>query len=272
MRAGSPPRSPSGNAPPRVHRLTLAYLGTPFLGWQRQAHGPTVQQTVESALASIWGQPITLHGSGRTDTGVHARAQIAHFTAPPRLPPPVLLPALNHHLPPEIRVLRASYAPQTFHSRFSAIAKEYRYELAFGPTQSPFRLGLEWFLPRPPDLRLLTAALNIFTGTHDFAAFTSNPGYARASTTRTLHLCQLRPRPHAVTLIFVGDGFLYRMVRNLVGAAIKVARGRLTPEQLAAILASRNRSQAPASAPACGLYLHRVFYDSASLQRRLGRT
>lgn len=256
---------------PRIHRLTLAYLGQPFLGWQRQPGGLTVQQAIEEAVAAIWGQPFTVHGSGRTDTGVHARAQVAHFEAPPRLPLPTLVTALNSHLPPEIRVLRASFAAPGFHSRFSAVGKEYRYELAFGPCQSPFRLGLEWFLPRAPNLPQLAEALHLFQGTHDFAAFTSNPGYPRSSTIRTLHLCQCRPRRGGVELIFVGDGFLYRMVRNLVGAVVKVARGRLSLEALAAILASRNRSQAPATAPACGLYLHRVFYDAASLQRRLGR-
>lgn len=266
-----PKRHISGAVRPRIHRLTLAYRGTPFLGWQRQANGLTVQECVESALATCWGEPITLHGSGRTDTGVHARAQVAHFEAIPRLPPRVLVSALNHHLPPEIRILKATFAPPGFHSRFSAIAKEYHYEISFTPSQSPFRLDLEWYLPRPPDLDRLAAALARFEGTHDFAAFSSNPGYARSSTVRTLHLCRVRARGGQATLIFVGDGFLYRMVRNLVGAAVKVARGRLSPDDLSLILAGRNRSRAPATAPACGLYLHRVYYDHTTLQRRLGR-
>jgi tRNA pseudouridine38-40 synthase len=263
----------SGNksAPRRIYHLTLAYKGTPFLGWQRQPNGPTVQEHLETALARFWKRPVIVHGSGRTDTGVHAHAQTAHFTEEPRFPPATLQAGLNHSLPPEIRITACRLAPANFHARFSAIGKEYEYWIENAPVASPFHLDLRWHLPRPLNLPALTEALKLFEGTHDFASFTSNPGYERTNTIRTIHRAQIQKSGPLIRIRVTGNGFLFRMVRNLVGATVKVGHGRLTLEELSQILAARKRSGAPPSAPAHGLYLHRVYYDESTLQRRLNR-
>ncbi|MDR1144565.1 MAG: tRNA pseudouridine(38-40) synthase TruA [Verrucomicrobiales bacterium] len=246
---------------PRVHRLTVQYDGTPFAGWQRQRDPNTVQGHLERALAQCWGRPLPLAGSGRTDAGVHADAQVATFTAPAKFKSlAALQAALNYHLPPQIRVTRATYAAAAFHARFSATGKEYRYRIYNHPCHNPFELHRAWHLPRPLTVTAMRRAARLFVGEHDFASFTSNPGYARKTTVRRVTRVTISVRGPVMELRFRGNGFLYRMVRNLVGALVKVGQSRLTISELQTILNAKTRSVAPNTAPACGLYLRRVFY------------
>lgn len=245
----------------RVHRLVLAYDGGPFKGWQRQGSEPTVQLALEAAVARIWGRPLHVHGSGRTDAGVHALAQVATFTAPAKFTDMARLrAALNNNLPGAIRVLRAAPAREGFHARFSATGKQYLYRIHNHEIMPPLELGRAWHLPRTLDLEAMRRAATLLVGTHDFASFTSNPGYERETTVRTIQRAELKRRGARVEFRIRGDGFLYRMVRNLVGGLVKVGYHRLTVDEFARVFAARTRTAAPNTAPACGLYLERVFY------------
>lgn len=247
--------------PEANHRLVIAYDGTPYQGWQIQGNAPTVQLHLESALTALWQQPVRLHGSGRTDTGVHAHGQVAHFQAPKKFSSPERLrDAIHAHLPATIRIRSAAFVPLSFHARFSARGKEYHYRIIHGGEESPFEVNYAWQLRRTLDVEKMKHASRLLLGEHDFAAFASNPGYARESTIRTLYRIDLGTRGHRLTLRFTGSGFLYRMVRNLTGALVRVGDGRLTPDNLKAILQSRKRSSAPPPAPAGGLTLYRVYY------------
>ncbi len=241
-------------------RLTIAYDGAPFAGWQSQAGGNTVQDAIEAALARIAQAPIRLHGAGRTDAGVHALAQIAHYDSPAgsRLSAAEWLRALNGILPPTVRILRAARARPDFHARFDAVGKIYRYDLWTGPVLPPHLSMRAWHLYRSPDLETLRSTLRLFEGTHDFRAFSANRGTPVADTVRTIESIRLARSGHNLRLTFEGDGFLYKMVRMLVGAGIRVAVGR---EQESAIRELLDRpGRWTQVAPADGLYLVRVRY------------
>jgi len=246
---------------PQTFKLTLAYRGSDFYGWQRQDPHPTVQLALENALKKIFGKPVPVAGSGRTDRGVHALGQVASCTLPALHPPATLLRALNFHLPSGVRVLSLEKARPKFHARFSAKGKAYLYRIINDPFLHPMEMGRAWHVPRPLDLAAMRRATRLFTGKHDFASFTSNPGYKRESTIRRLRAVRIVRKPGSVLeFTFDGDGFLYRMVRNLVGALVKVGQGRLSVSELKKILAARCRSTAPPTAPAEGLYLLKVRY------------
>jgi tRNA pseudouridine38-40 synthase len=245
----------------QTFKLTLAYRGSDFYGWQRQDPHPTVQLALENALKKIFGKPIHVAGSGRTDRGVHALGQVASCTLPASHPPATLLRALNFHLPPGVRVLSVQKAKPRFHARFSAKGKTYQYRIINSSFLHPMEIGRAWHVPRPLDLASMRRATRLFAGKHDFASFTSNPGYERESTIRRLRTVRIVRKPGSVLeFTFDGDGFLYRMVRNLVGALVKVGQGRLSVAELKTILAARSRSTAPPTAPADGLYLVKVRY------------
>ena len=242
-------------------KLTLAYRGSDFFGWQRQDPHPTVQLALESALKNIYGKSFPVAGSGRTDRGVHALGQVASCILPATHAPATLLRALNFHLPPGVRVLSIRKAAPKFHARFSAKGKSYLYRIVNAPFLPPMEIGRAWHVPRPLDLKAVRRAARLLTGTRDFASFTSNPGYERESTVRRLRSIRITRKPGSVLeMTFSGDGFLYRMVRNLVGALVKVGHGRLSAAELKTILAARSRSHAPPTAPAEGLYLFQVRY------------
>ena len=245
----------------QTFKLTLAYRGQDFYGWQRQDPHPTVQLALENALRKIYGQPFHVAGSGRTDRGVHALGQVASVQLPPTHAPAILLRALNFHLPAGIRVLSVHKEKPKFHARFSARGKTYLYRIVNAPFLHPMEMGRAWHVPRPLDLKAVRQGARLFVGKHDFASFTSNPGYKRESTVRHLHSLRIIRKPgNVLELSFAGDGFLYRMVRNLVGALVKVGHGRLPVAELKKILSARSRSTAPPTAPAEGLYLLQVRY------------
>lgn len=242
------------------HRLTVAYRGTEFSGWQRQTDKRTVQGCLETALKTLWGHEISLQGSGRTDTGVHALGQVASFNAPRLHTGPVLQRALNANLPRDMRVVKCRLVAPSFHARFDAQGKTYRYLIWNHLVQDPFTLDTHWHLPRPLDLAAMRRAAKSLVGEHDFASFTSNPGYERETTARMMRRVSIVRDGSALVFHFTADGFLYRMVRNLVGALVKVGHGKISVADFVAILRACSRSSAPATAPACGLYLMHVSY------------
>lgn len=256
--------APAAPPVPKVRlRLVLAYEGTHYQGWQTQKVGRGVQAVVEEALQRIFPGASALHGSSRTDTGVHAAGFVAHVDIPRtewRMTPRKLVLALNAHLPEDIRVFRANRAKPDFHARFHARGKEYRYHIWNAPAADPLTRRHAWHVPRPLDVGRMREAARHFEGRHDFASFTANPGYARANTVRTLTQCAVRRRGPAMTIVIVGDGFLYKMCRGLAGTLVQVGLGRIAPDRIPAILAGRDRRIAGMTAPALGLVLWRVIY------------
>jgi tRNA pseudouridine38-40 synthase len=242
------------------HKLTIAYRGTEFSGWQRQAAKRTVQGCIEDALEKIWGEKISLQGSGRTDTGVHALGQVASFNARRLHAEAVLRRALNANLSRDVRIVKCRLVSPAFHARFDAMGKTYRYLIWNHLVQDPFTLDTHWHVPRPLDLPAMRRAARLLVGRHDFASFTSNPGYERESTVRTMRRVSVARDGAVVVFHFTAEGYLYRMVRNLVGALAKVGLGKITVDDFGKILRACSRSEAPATAPACGLYLMNVTY------------
>lgn len=242
------------------HKLTIAYRGTDFAGWQRQPAKRTVQECIEAALEKIWGAKIILQGSGRTDTGVHALGQVASFNAPRLHTGTILQRALNANLPRDVRIVRCRLVSPAFHARFDARGKTYRYLIWNRLVQDPFTLDTHWHVPRELDLAAMRRAARLLLGRHDFASFTSNPGYERESTVRTMRRASVVRDGAAIVFHFTADGFLYRMVRNLVGALARVGLGKMSVADFQHVLHACSRSEAPATAPACGLYLMQVTY------------
>lgn len=253
--------------PKRLYKLTIAYDGTPFRGWQRQGELPTVQLAIEHALKKCWGYPITLHGSGRTDTGVHALGQVAHFEAEKKFDTHTVVRALNHNLPPSVQVLKAYFAPEGFHARFWAIGKVYIYRIWNAPIFCPFEVNRSYFIPQELDLKGVRKAAKYLVGRHDFASFTSNPGYVRKGTVRVIHDIRFTRKGSIIEGRFHGNGFMYRMVRNLIGALVRVGLNKMKPEEVAHILAAKKRMAAPNTAPACGLYLAKVLHGKCSVPK-----
>lgn len=244
-------------------RLLIAYDGRPFRGWQSQATKDAVQDHLEAAFAQTLGEKVSVQGSGRTDAGVHALAQVAHADVPrDRLPLAAWPGALNHFLPHEIRVLRVTRAASDFHARFDARGKIYVYRIWNAPCLHPLEIGRAWHLPGALDRDLLRAGAALLTGRHDFAGFAANraPGYAAEDTVRTLRRITLAERGSLLTLRFEGDGFLYKMVRLLTGTLVRCAQGRAELDFIRALLAEKGARKTSFAAPAAGLYLARVLY------------
>ena len=248
-------------------KLTIAYDGSPFGGWQLQPDTDTIQGRLEGALAEIAKEPLRIHGSGRTDSGVHAAGQVAHFDPPAELTmnPVNWVAALNTKLPAAIRVLECEEVPDDFHACFSALSKTYHYELSTTPILPPFQAGRAWHLHRQLDPATLEDSLALFRGRHDFRAFSAYRGNETAETDfqRTLHETSLAPLPQGYLLTFSGEGFLYKMVRLLIGAAVKTAQGYVRLDDLADLLdppPELPRGKSPLCAPAEGLSLHEVNY------------
>ncbi len=257
--------------PPLVgHRIELAYVGTAFAGWQRQRGMPSIQEALESAVERIWGRPIAVTGASRTDAGVHAVRQAVSFSAPRKLAPAELQRALNYFLPVAIRVRGVKLVDPEFHARFAAEAKTYEYRVWNDAVLDPFLADRVWHVPLPLAMPAMQEAAELFLGTKDFSAFATNSGQAYSTAVRTISDLALHRRGPSVRIRVTGDGFLYHMVRNIVGALIRVGKGRLTPRELQEILESRDRRRAPASAPPWGLYLLRVHYAPKGRTRRAG--
>lgn len=242
------------------YQLTLAYDGTAYGGWQVQPNAPTVQAELERELGVLCGETVKVHGSGRTDQGVHARGQVAHFDTALIIDPAALVRAINCRLPGDIRVHRAATVAPDFHARKSAIGKQYRYLIRNTPVMPPCRRLYETHVSRPLDVDRMRAAAAGLVGRHDFVAFSSNPDRVVDSTVRELFRLDVRRRGSLVTIIADGDGFLYKMVRSLAGWLLRVGEGHDDPAAAADILVSGLRTARVPTAPPQGLSLWQVRY------------
>ena len=257
---------PNEPAAPRFKRerrlkLIIAYDGAGFSGWQSQARGDTIQDRIEAAFAKVLGQKLRVHGAGRTDAGVHALGQCAHIDLPPtRLTPTVLVSAVNASLPPQIRILRCRFVARTFHARFLSRGKVYRYRLATTPVLSPFERGRAWHVTGALDDSALRACARLFVGRHDFAGFAANRGHPVTSTIRTIRKVRVRRTSSITEIEIEGDGFLYKMVRLMVGAMVQCAQGKRSLGQVRDRLHGLALERARFVAPAEGLTLVRVTY------------
>ena len=244
----------------RTIKLVVQYDGSDFVGWQRQGKGESVQGLIEQALAIIDGAPVTLHGAGRTDAGVHAMGQVASARMTSPIEDWQLVRALNAHLPESIRVTELTTVPDEFHARFSATAKTYQYRIWNGRTVPPFIRRYAWHVIEPLDVMKMQQASQAIPGEHDFAAFRSARG-VNHSTVRELTSAGWR-REGEATLVFEidGKGFLRYMVRSLVGTLVEIGRGQRPVEDIGRLLEAPDRSQAGRTAPARGLFLMKVEY------------
>jgi tRNA pseudouridine38-40 synthase len=246
-------------------KLILAYDGAEFSGWQVQPDAITIQGTLASAIGRVTGEKVLPQGSGRTDAGVHALAQVATFATESPIPAQNLVKAINDILPSSIRVLEASEAPPDFHARKSAHAKTYRYRMYRGAICPPFLARYVWHYPYPLDENAMLCAAGLVTGEHDFTSFAavdSERGREdeTISNVRRIFASTWERAGEELVYIVRGSGFLHHMVRNLVGTFVLVGKGTMEPEQISGILAARDRSAAGATAPAGGLYLVNVEY------------
>ena len=245
------------------YKLVIAYDGEGYEGWQVQKIGTGVQEIVERALAKLFPSSPRLHSSSRTDTGVHALGMVAHFSVPDaeaRMDGRKLALAVNAHLPGDVRVMSAAPVRGTFHARFDAERKQYRYFVWNHPAMNPLLRRTAWHVTRPLDLAKMRAAAKYFVGRHDFRSFTANPGYARTSTVRKLTRCDVLRSGAEFRFIIEGEGFLYKMCRAMVGTLVQAGLGRFPPEEIKTMLAKTDRRVAGMTAPALGLVLWKVYY------------
>lgn len=244
-------------------KLTIAYDGLQYVGWQTQAQGMAVQQKIEQALSQLFpGKPI-LHSSSRTDTGVHALGMVAHVEIPKaqfRMTPYKMVLAVNAHLPPDIRILSAARCKADFHARFDAKGKQYRYFVWNHAAHSPLVRNQSWHVPKKLNLAAMREAAAKLVGEKDFRAFATNRNYPFNSTVRTLFRCDIRRHGCMFVFVIEGNGFLYKMCRGIVGTLVQVGLGKLQAADMEAILAGKNRSESGMTAPAQGLVLWKVFY------------
>ena len=243
-------------------KCLCAYDGGKFSGWQSQVNGLAVQDVLEARLAAVLGAPVRIHGSGRTDAGVHASGQVFHFDAGWAHGPDKLAAALRHRLDRAIQIISIRTAAADFHARFSATGKSYSYHLHLGDAD-PFTRPYCWALLRPLDLGAVTAAAALLVGRHDFKAFSALNGSEdgdRADTVRHLRRLEVAKRGRSLRVTAEADGFLYKMARRLVGALVGAGEAKLSGADLQALLASGVRTARIETAPPQGLFLRRVSY------------
>ena len=251
-------------------RLIISYDGTNYVGWQVQPNGVSVQELLEKALLELTGQQIRIEGSGRTDSGVHARAQVAHFDTSVRMAADKFAIAMNMHLPEDIRVLYSEECDPSFHARFSAKRKEYAYTLQLGSHADVFTRLTALHLHYTPDLESMRAAAEAILGTHDFNAFKCT-GSSMENTVRTITRSEWIRNGQFLTYYVEGNGFLYNMVRILVGTMLEIGSGKRPVSDIRKALESRDRKDAGATAPAHGLCLMRVVYPDFDTEEVLNR-
>lgn len=240
--------------------IGIEYDGSCFHGWQSQPSGNTVQDHLERALASISGETIRVAAAGRTDTGVHAIAQVAHFETPVARPLTAWVRGVNTLLPQSIAVAWAAPVADDFHARYSAVSRTYAYVLYNHPVRPALFSGKVGWLHAPLDLAAMQAALAHLPGEHDFSAFRSSECQAK-SPVRVLSACAIAQEGAYFRFTFTANGFLHHMVRNIVGALVYVGKGAHPPEWLGELLAGRDRARAAPTFEACGLYFAGVDYD-----------
>jgi tRNA pseudouridine38-40 synthase len=245
-------------------KLTLEYDGAPFVGWQVQPNGPSVQGVLQEAIGKLCGSPLRVTGAGRTDAGVHARGQVASFEAPRELPLSAWSSGLNAHLPPEISCVRAEEAPPGFDARRWARGKRYVYEIVRSPVRSPLSRGRVWEIRRPLDTDAMRVAASVLCGRHDFSAFRAADCPAN-TTVREVRRLDVEvesrgPDAERVRITIEATAFLKHMVRNIAGTLVEVGHGKRDRGSVEELLESRDRTRAGPTAPAHGLCLDEVFY------------
>lgn len=245
-------------------KLMISYDGSEFCGWQSQARGRSIQRTLEEAISQVCGVPIRLHGSGRTDAGVHALGQIAHFDTQIVHAPDVWLRALNHYLPDDVRVIKVGRATHQFHARFSARGKIYEYRIWNHPISCPLNRNLAWHVPQLLNIDEMKRAALILVGKHDFKSFCARRGNGSdEDTIRSLTRITVKKSRSDLCIRFEGEGFLYKMVRMLVAGLVEVGLEKITSSDLQTLLdhpSQNKKAQRRFVAPAQGLYLMRVHY------------
>lgn len=252
-----------------LYRLDLNYIGADYLGFQSQPNGQTVQDQLEKALGVFCRHPVRITAASRTDTGVHAEHQVVTFKTKAGLDSARLVKGLNALLPSNIRIMNALPVVSSFHPIFNCTGKVYRYKLWRSHGESSFANPLTWKLVGDLDIDAMRHAATVLIGRHDFTSFCASDSSAK-SKIRNLREIVLIERGPLLELWFLGDGFLKQMIRNLVGALVAIGRKKISIEQLMSILAARDRSQAPETAPAEGLCLMRIFYgDDANISTLL---
>lgn len=244
----------------RTYRLTLCYDGARYRGWQRLPNGAlTVQGTVEEALSKLFGIPIEVSGSGRTDAGVHAEGQVASFRAPEK-PIRQIVPQLRHLLPEDIGVVDLSYAPDRFHARLCATRKTYRYRVWNSEAPDVFLRRYRTRIRQPLEIGKMREAAKLLCGTHDFLGFCANKHFKKSSV-RTLYALTIERDGDELRFDMTADGFLYNMARILVGTLLEIGSGRREPDSIAEIFETKDRALAGETAPAKGLCLMEVRYE-----------
>ena len=256
-------------------KLTIAYDGTNYEGWQVQRIGLGVQAKVEEALGRLFPTKPRLHSSSRTDAGVHALGMVAHVEIPRaefRMPIAKLPLAVNAHLPEDIRVMSATRCSADFHARFDAAGKQYRYFVWNHAALNPLLRHQTWHVPKALHLAAMRRAAPLFLGRHDFKSFAGSRNYESESTVRNLIRCDIKRNGPLLTFIIEGDGFLYKMCRGIAGTLVQVGQGKIDSEDIRHILAQRDRRVAGMTAPAHGLVLWKVFYSRKKPEYRRRRT
>lgn len=244
--------------------LQLMYVGTAYHGWQVQKTVVTVAETLEKALATVVCHPVKCTGAGRTDAGVHAETYIANFRTTSAIPCDRIPLAVNTRLPEDIVVVRAVEVPEEFNAIGSCLRKEYTYRIYNSRIRNAFFVDRAWFYPKPLDAEVMQRAASQFVGTHDFAAVQS-VGTEVQSTVRTVHYFDITRTGDLITCKVCANGFLYNMVRAMVGTCVYASEGKLSPEDIPRLLEERNRTAAGPTVPPGGLYMTRLWYDEATL-------
>ncbi len=244
--------------------LKLEYLGTNYHGWQIQKNASTVAQTLQDAIAHIVQHPVNVIGAGRTDAGVHAKIYLANFRTTSQLSCDRLPIAINSQLPSDIVVTKATEVPLEFHAIGSCYKKEYSYYIYNSPFKNPFWVNRAWFYAKPLNETILQNAAQQFIGTHDFAAVRS-VGTETKSTVRTIYSFKVTRKDNLICFRVSADGFLYNMVRAMIGTCVHCAEGKLDSNQIHGVLQSKDRSLAGPTAPAQGLYMTNLWYEDMTI-------
>jgi tRNA pseudouridine38-40 synthase len=257
--------------PTANYKLVLSYDGRSFLGWQRHGDKPTVQLALEQAVTEAFDIRVAAQGSGRTDRGTHAHGQVASLQLPAETPPELIKEKLNLNLPAQVRIVDVEHAASDFHACDSAIAKHYRYVIWNDRKLPAEHDGRVWHVKEPLNVQAMIDACSVFVGEQDFASFATKTNFKQKSTCRTVTRAVLSHELPTITFDICANGFLYKMVRNIVRALVKVGEGRYSREDLVKIIAARDRQAAPGTAPASGLYLEQVFYSADELSAFIGK-
>ncbi len=245
-----------------VIKLICSYDGTSYLGWQKTKMGPSIEEELEKVLHQILGEPCNLQAASRTDRGVHAKGQVVAFATSKTLSMDKLKKGLNSLLPSDIRILEAGQEHCNFHPTIDCKAKEYHYEVCLDKAQLPFHRQFSWHFPYAIDLQKVAKGASFLIGTHDFSAFCNMRLFLQEDKVRTIYTLEAIPLPgNRLCIRVVGNRFLYKMVRNIVGTLLYIGCGKLTVDELPLILKNKDRKASGVTAPAHGLFLQQVLYN-----------